>query len=81
MSRGEYQYFPSKVFRLTVPKIIVCAPFIVSLISGMEKIFASEVYVTIFRRKFFCLTVPKNFAEEPFYAVFQKFSGAEKVYG
>ena len=31
--------------------------------------------------KFFCLTVPKNFVEEPFCAVFQKISGSEKVYG
>ena len=29
----------------------------------------------------FCLTVPKYFVEEPFDAVFQKFSGSEKVYG
>ena len=30
---------------------------------------------------FFCLTVPKNFVEEPFCAVFEKISGSEKVYG
>ena len=30
---------------------------------------------------FFCLTVPKIFAGEPFCAVFQKISGSEKVYG
>ena len=29
----------------------------------------------------FCLPVPKNFVGEPFCAVFQKFSGSEKVYG
>ena len=29
----------------------------------------------------FCLTVPKHFVEEPFYAVFQKISGSKKVYG
>ena len=34
-----------------------------------------------FLSKTFCLTVPKNFAEEPFYAVFQKISRGEKVYG
>ena len=27
-----------------------------------------------------CLTAPKHFVEEPFYAVFQKFSGSEKVF-
>ena len=32
-------------------------------------------------QKRFCLTVPKIFAEETFYAVFQKNSGREKVYG
>ena len=31
--------------------------------------------------KTFCLTVPKHFVEEPFYAVFWKKSGSEKVYG
>ena len=34
-----------------------------------------------FPSKIFCLTVPKHFVEEPFGAVFQKFSGSEKVYG
>ena len=34
-----------------------------------------------FPSKFFCLRLPKNFVEEPFCAVFQKFSGSEKVYG
>ena len=90
-----------------------------SLISGIEKLYASEGYVTIFRRnffvslcrktspgnplvchnfrvsknfmlkrvmsryfvEFFCLTVPKTFVGKPFYAVFQKISGSEKVYG
>ena len=64
--RGEYQAFPSKVFCLTVPKNFVGEPFSVSLISGVEKIRASEGYVTIFRRIFFCLTVPKNSVGEPF---------------
>ena len=94
-----------------------------SLISGIEKFYAKEGYVTFFCRTFlsrsteklcsgtilccvsenfwwrkclwirgrgkyqdfpseiFCLTVPKNFVEEPFCAVFQKISGSEKVYG
>ena len=34
-----------------------------------------------FPTKFFCLLVPKHFVEEPFYAVFQKTSCGEKVYG
>ena len=42
-----------KSFCLTVPKNIVGEPFSVSLISGIEKVYASEGYVTIFCRKFF----------------------------
>ena len=33
--------------------------------------------MTIFRRKLFCLRVPKKFRGEPFCAVFQKTSGSE----
>ena len=57
-------------------------PFSVSLTSGIEKFYASEGYATIFDflSKFFRLTVPKKFVEEPFCAVFQKISSSEKVY-
>ena len=48
--RGKYQDFPSKVFCLTVPKKIVGEPFSVSLFSGVEKVYASEGFVTTFRR-------------------------------
>ena len=41
-------------------------PFSVSLISGVEKICASEGYVTIFLRIVFCLTVPKVSVGESF---------------
>ena len=34
-----------------------------------------------FPSNFFGLTVPKNVVAEPSCAVFQKFSGSEKVYG
>ena len=37
--------------------------------------------VSRFSVKMFCLTVQKNFVDEPFRAVFQKTSGSEKVYG
>ena len=37
--------------------------------------------ITSIHWKNFCLTVPKHFVEEPFYAVFQKISGSEKFYG
>ena len=47
--------FSVENFYLTVPKNIAGEPFSVSLISGIEKVYASEGYVTIFRRKFFVL--------------------------
>ena len=37
--------------------------------------------MSLFAVEIFCLTVPKHFVEEPFYAVCQKFSGSKKVYG
>ena len=37
---GEYQDFPSKIFCLTVPKNFVGQPFSVSLISGIETLYA-----------------------------------------
>ena len=49
---GKYQDFPSKFFCLTVPKNFVGEPFSVSLISGIEKICASEGYVTIIFENF-----------------------------
>ena len=78
---GEYQNFPSKIFCLTVPKKFVGEPFSVSLNSGIEKILFFRGLGHDFLSNFFCLTVPKNFVEEPFYAVFQKISGSEKIYG
>ena len=50
---GEYQTFPSKIFCLKVPKKYVLEPFSVSLISGVEKFYASEGYVMIFCQKIF----------------------------
>ena len=63
-----------------MPKKIVREPFFVSLISGIERIFASEGDVTIFDflSNFFCLTVPRNFVGRPFSV--SLFSGAEKVW-
>ena len=46
------QNFPSKSF-VSVPKISVGEAFSVSLISDIEKFYASEGYVTIFCRTFF----------------------------
>ena len=42
-----YHDFPSNFFCLTLPKYSVREPFGVSLISGFEKFYASEGYVTI----------------------------------
>ena len=43
---GKRRVFPSKVFCLTVPKNFIGQPFRVSLKSGIEKLYASEGYVT-----------------------------------
>ena len=64
-----------------MPKKFVGESFSLSVISSIEKINASEGYVTIFRRNFFCLTVAKHFVEEPFSAVLQKIAENEKIYG
>ena len=47
-----YHDFSSELFCLTVAKKIVGEPFRVSLISGIEKTYASEGYVTIFVENF-----------------------------
>ena len=49
---GGVSNFLSKIFCLTKPKNFVGEPFSVSLISGIEKFYASEGYVTIFCRNF-----------------------------
>ena len=53
--------------------------FCLSIFSSIEKIYDSEGYVTTFRRKFFCLTLPKHFVEEPFCDCFRKFLVAKKI--
>ena len=80
---GDYQDFPSKSLYLTVRKLSVGESFTVGLVLRIEKLYASEGYVTIFDflSKNFFLTVPKVFAGEPFCAVFRKIPGSEKVYG
>ena len=51
--RGKYEGFLSKNFCLTVPQKFVLEPFRVSLVSGIERFYASDSYVPIFRRKIF----------------------------
>ena len=74
----EYRNFPSKNFSLKLPKNIVGEPFSPSLILGIEKIYASDAYVTIFRPKILCLTVPRNFVGESVSP--SLISGIEKIY-
>ena len=62
----------------TMPKIFVVEPFCPSLFSGIEKVYASEGYVTIFRRKFFVSQSRKNFVGEPFGPSLMW--GIEKIY-
>ena len=79
--RGEYQDFLSKFFCLTVPKKLVRESFSVSLFSDMEKIFASEGYITIidFLSNFFWLTAPQKFVVEPSVLCFKKFPVLKKL--
>ena len=59
-----------------MPKKFVGQPFRVSLISGLEKFYASEGYVTIFV-EFFCLTVPKIYVGNPSMLCFRIFPEAK----
>ncbi len=55
----EYHNFFSNFFCLIVPNYFVEEPFRVSLISGIERFYASEGYVTIFCRNFFSHSTEK----------------------
>ena len=57
---AEYQNFPSSISCLTVPETLVRQTSRVSLNYGLEKIYASEGYVTIFCGKFFVSHGRKN---------------------
>ena len=75
----EYQDFPSKTFCLTVPRNFVRRPFIVSLLSGAEKVWIRErVEYQDLPSKTFCLTVPRNSVGKPFSV--SPPSGAEEVW-
>ena len=47
-----YQEILSSIFCLTLPKTFIVEPFNVSLVSAIEKFFAFEGFVTLFRRNF-----------------------------
>ena len=53
MGGREQQDVPSETFCLTLPKYFVIEPFSVSLISAIEKNFASEGKVMTFDRNVF----------------------------
>ena len=55
---GSITIFRQKM-SLTVPKNFVGETFSVSLISGIERFYASEIYLTILCRNFFCLSAEK----------------------
>ena len=76
---GEYQELPSKNFCLTVPKNSVGKSFSVSLISGIEKLYAQEGNVTIFYRKFVVSQYRKTSYGST--SVFYKTSGVQETYG
>ena len=50
---GDYRNYPSKYFCLKLPKNFEGESFSPSLFSAIERTYASEGFVTIFRRKFF----------------------------
>ena len=78
--RGGVSRFSVKNFVSHSAERFVGEPFNMSLVWGIEKIYASGLCQD-FLSKIFCLTVPKHFVEERFCAVFQKNSGNEKGYG
>ena len=77
---GNIEYFRRIFFCLEVPKIFVGESYSLSVISGIKKIMLQRV-MSRFSVESFFLTVPKQFVEKPFCALFQKKSGSEKVYG
>ena len=74
----EYHNFLSKIFRLTVPKNAVGEPSSLSLLSGIEKCYASEGYITIFRRKFFVSQYRNISQRNPSMLCLRKFLVAKK---
>ena len=77
--------FPSKSFRITVPKMLVgetfCAVFQKN--SSSDNVFrrkGKRGEKEDFTSKSCCVTVPKMLVGEPFCAVFQKNSSSDKVF-
>ena len=78
MGRGEFRKFPSKRFCLKLPKQFVGGRFTLSLVSGIENVFASEGYVTIFRRNFFVSQYRNISSRNPSVLCFRKLLVAKK---
>ena len=78
---GGVARFSVDYFMSHSTETFVGEPFSASLISGIEKFYASEGYVTIFDflKKFFVSQYRKISKGNP--SVFQKISGIEKFYG
>ena len=83
---GEKPEFPSKSFRITVPKMLVgetfCAVF--QKDSSSDKVFCRKGKrgeKEDFTSKSCCVTVTKMLVWEAFCAVFKKLRGSENVYG
>ena len=70
--RGKYQDFSSEIFCLTVPENVVGESHRVSLISGIEKFYTSEGYVTSFYRFFLSHSAEKNSQGNPSVLCFRK---------
>ena len=77
--KGGVSKFPVEIFskcrKISWRNPLVCISF------GNRNISCFRGLCHDFPSKFFCLTVSNHFVEEPFYAVFQKISVSEKVYG
>ena len=63
---GKYHNFPSKFFRLTVPKLFLGESFSVSFIPAIKKIRKGGGGSIAILRRSFCLTVTKFFIGEHF---------------
>ena len=70
--------FQGKLFCLAVPEKIVGEPFSVPLVSGVEKTYASEGYVTIFRGKFLVSQYRNNSQRNHSALCFRKMPVAKK---
>ena len=81
MKKRGYHDFSLKNFVSRYRKILLGNNSVYQKISIIEKVFCMRRGYHDFVSKIFCPTVPKNFVEEPFCAVFQKISGSQKVYG